>query len=69
MALANEKVMEKVVTRLTELRISLGPEERAVLDEMIITGPEVLAHAVTPDVQKVQPRIMLSDDKYRVIVP
>lgn len=69
MALTNEKVIEKVVSRLTEMRMSLNAEERVVLDEMIIGGPEVIAHAVTGDVQKVQPRIKLDDDKYRVVIP
>ena len=69
MALTNEKVIEKVIGRLTEMRMTMGPEERVVLDEMIIGGPEVIAHAVTGDVQKVQPRITLDDDKYRVVIP
>ncbi|MGB2895697.1 MAG: hypothetical protein WBB65_05980 [Anaerolineales bacterium] len=69
MALTNEKVIEKVVSRLTEMRLKMDAEERAVLDEMIIGGPEVIAHAVTGDVQKVQPRIKLDDDKYRVVIP
>ncbi len=69
MALTNEKVIEKVVGRLTEMRLKMDAEERVVLDEMIIGGPEVIAHAVTGDVQKVQPRIKLDDDKYRVVIP
>jgi len=69
MALTNEKVVEKVVGKLTEMRMNFGPEERAVLDEMIIGGPEVTAHAVTGDVQKIQPRVTLDDDKYRVVIP
>jgi NurA-like 5'-3' nuclease len=69
MALTNEKVIERVVGRLTEMRMSLDAEERVVLDEMIISEPEVIAHAVTGDVQRVQPRITLDDDKYRVVIP
>ena len=69
MALTNEKLIEKVVGKLTEMRVSMGPEERVVLDEMIIGGPEVIAHAVTGDVQKIQPRVTLDDDKYRVVIP
>ncbi|MFA9404113.1 MAG: hypothetical protein ACERKY_13735 [Anaerolineales bacterium] len=67
MALTNEKVVEKVVGKLTEMRMNFGPEERAVLDEMIIGGPEVVAHAVTAD--KVVPRVILEDDKYRIVIP
>ena len=69
MALTNEKVVEKVIGRLTEMRMEFGPEERAVLDEMLIGGPEVTAHAVTGDVQKAQPRVTLEDDKYRIVIP
>lgn len=69
MALTNEKVIERVVGRLTEMRMSLDAEERVVLDEMIISEPEVIAHAVTPDVHRVQPRVTLDDDKYRVVIP
>ena len=69
MAVTNEKVIEKVIGRLTELRMTMGPEERFVLDEMIISGPEVVAHAVTPDAEKVVPRVKLDDDKYRIVVP
>jgi hypothetical protein len=68
MALTNEKVIEKVVARLTEMRMTMGPEERVILDEMIIGGPEVVAHALTPDSQVV-PRVILDDDKYRVVIP
>jgi hypothetical protein len=67
MALTNEKVIEKVVGRLTEMRLKMDAEERVVLDEMIIGGPEVIAHAVTAD--KVVPRVILDDDKYRVVIP
>ena len=69
MAVTNEKVIEKVIGRLTDMRMTMEPEERVVLDEMIIGGPEVIAHAVTGDVQKIQPRVTLDDDKYRVVVP
>ena len=51
------------------MRMSMEPEERILLDEMIISGPEVVAHAVTPDAQKVVPRVMLVDDKYRAVIP
>ena len=69
MAVTNEKVIEKVIGRLTDMRKTLEPEERAVLDEMIIGGPEVVAHAMTPDAQKVVPMVTLDDDKYRVVIP
>ena len=68
MALTNEKVVEKVIGRLTEMRMEFGPEERAILDELIIGGPEVVAHAVTPDSRAV-PKVTLDDDKYRVFIP
>ena len=67
MALTNEKVIEKVIGRLTEMRLKMDAEERVVLDEMIIGGPEVVAHAVTAE--RVQPRVTLEDDKYRVVIP
>jgi hypothetical protein len=67
MALTNEKLIEKVVSRLTEMRLKMDAEERVVLDEMIIGGPEVVAHAVTAE--RVQPRVTLEDDKYRVVIP
>ncbi len=69
MAVINEKVIEKVIGRLTDMRMTLEPEERVVLDEMVIGGPEVVAHAVTPDAQKVVPRVTLEDDKYRIVIP
>jgi len=69
MALTNEKLIEKVVGKLTEMRMSMGAEERVVLDELIISGPEVIAHAVTGDVHKIEPRVTLDDDKYRVVIP
>jgi hypothetical protein len=67
MAVTNEKVIEKVIGRLTDMRMTMEPEERVVLDEMIISGPEVVAHAVTAE--KVVPRVTLDDDKYRIVVP
>ena len=67
MAVINEKVIEKVIGRLTDLRMTLEPEGRVVLDEMVIGGPEVVAHAVTAD--KVVPRVTLEDDKYRIVIP
>ena len=67
MALTDEKAFEKVISKLTEMRVSFGPEERAILDEIIISGPEVVAHAVTAE--KVQLRVLLEDDKYRVVIP
>lgn len=69
MAVTNEKMIEKVVAQLTDMRMTLGAEDRVVLDEMIIGGPEVVAHAVTADAQKVVPRVILDDDKYRVVIP
>ena len=58
------KVVEKVVSRLTELRMQCGPQERFVLDK-IITGesPEVVAHAFAIDVET---RVKLEGGRYKV---
>ncbi|NIS80059.1 MAG: hypothetical protein GTO14_07590 [Anaerolineales bacterium] len=60
------KVVEKVVSRLTDIRMEFGPEERVVLD-MLVTGkePEVSAHAVAIDIIG---RVEFDDEKhvYRV---
>jgi hypothetical protein len=58
------KIVEKVVFKLTELRMQCGPQERYVLDK-IITGesPEVVAHAFTIDTEH---RVELDGDRYKV---
>lgn len=51
MAEEKSQVVERVIGRLSDLRMDLGPEEQVVLDALI-TGdmPEVTAHAVTIDI-------------------
>lgn len=39
------KIVEKVVSRLTDLRLSLSPQERVFLDQLVIGGrAEVTGH-------------------------
>jgi len=59
------KVINKVVSKLTALRMQCGPQERYVLDK-IITGesPEVVAHAFTIDVMS---KVAVEGDRYKVI--
>ena len=43
---AQDKAIERVVSRLTALRTEFGPEERSILDQLIVGDtPEVVAHA------------------------
>lgn len=43
---AQDKAIERVVSRLTALRTEFGPEERSILDQLIVGDtPEVIAHA------------------------
>lgn len=43
---AQDKALERVVSRLTALRTEFGPEERSILDQLIVGDtPEVVAHA------------------------
>jgi len=58
------KVVEKVVFKLTELRMQCGPQERFVLDK-IITGesPEVVAHAFTIGTLG---KIAVEGDRYKI---
>ncbi len=58
------KVIEKVVFKLTQLRTQCGPQERYVLDKIIMgESPEVVAHAFTVEGMI---RIDMDDDKYKV---
>jgi hypothetical protein len=42
----NDKIVQKVVSRLTELRAEFGPEERVILDGLVVgDGAEVSGHA------------------------
>ena len=47
---AQDKALERVVNKLTELRMRFDPDERAILDRMI-TGEaaEVTGHAAAAD--------------------
>jgi hypothetical protein len=57
------KIVEKVVSRLTELRMQCGPQERFVLDKIIMgESPEVVAHAFTIDTEH---RVVLDGDQYK----
>lgn len=45
-----DQAMERVVSRLTALRTEFGPEERSILDQLIVGDtPEVVAHAANLD--------------------
>lgn len=50
MAEEKSQVIERVISRLSDMRMDLGPEERQVLDALIVGDlPEVTAHAFTVD--------------------
>jgi hypothetical protein len=68
MAATNEELIAKVVDKLTAMRFEMDAEERRVLDELIIRGPETTAHAMEPDSEMVR-RVVFKDDKYRVFTP
>ncbi len=62
MAEEQSKIVEKVVSRLNELRMEFSPEERVVLDKLVIgEEPEVSAHAVAIDIIG---RVEFEDEKY-----
>jgi hypothetical protein len=47
---AQDKALDGVISRLTLLRTELGPEERSILDQLIMGDtPEVIAHAASLD--------------------
>lgn len=61
----NEKIVQKVIGRLTELRLELGAEERVVLDQVIMGDTaEVSGHAMKFDAPG---RIALEDDRYKIV--
>ncbi|NIM95027.1 MAG: hypothetical protein GTO18_15110 [Anaerolineales bacterium] len=63
------RALDRVVGRLSILRAELDPEERAILDALIIGDtPEVVAHAVTIDINAVQGRVKFDSERnvYRV---
>jgi hypothetical protein len=60
------KIVEKVVSRLTDLRLSLSPQERFFLDELIIGGrAEVTGHKFEVGGEWTG-KIAIDDDQYKV---
>lgn len=61
----NDKIVSKVVGRLTELRFELGAEERVVLDRLIMgDDAEVSGHSFefgSPG------RVTMEDGKYKLV--
>lgn len=65
--MSEEKVIERVVTKLTDLRLSLEPEERLVLDKMIVgERAEVTGHRYEIGEGSFG-RIALDGEEYKVI--
>ncbi len=56
------KLIERVIGRLTDLRMQLNPEERAILDSFVLGEGEVTAHAFDPGA--VTPRVTLDKDQH-----
>jgi hypothetical protein len=56
------RLIERVVGRLTDLRMELDPEERVILDEFVLGEAEVTAHAMDPGA--VTPRVILDKDQH-----
>jgi hypothetical protein len=64
--MSDEKVIEKVVARLTDLRLTLGPEERFVLDRMIVgEKAEVTGHKF--EIGGGFGRVILDSEEYKVV--
>jgi hypothetical protein len=65
--MSDEKVIEKVVARLTDLRLTFGPEERQVLDRMIVgEQAEVTGHKFEVG-SDVEGRVILDNEEYKVV--
>ena len=63
--MSEEKVIEKVVARLTDLRLTLGPEERVILDRVIVgEQAEVTGHKF--EVGAGFGRVILDNEEYKV---
>lgn len=61
----NEKIVSKVVGRLTELRMEFGAEERVVLDQLIMgDDAEVSGHAFDFDTPG---KITLDGERYKIV--
>ena len=65
--MSEEKFVEKVVTKLTDLRLTLGPEERFVLDKMIVgEKAEVTGHKFEIG-HAFEGRVILDSEEYKVV--
>lgn len=61
----NEKIVQKVVSRLTELRMEFGAEERVVLDQLIMgDDAEVSGHAFDFNAPG---KITLDGERYKIV--
>jgi len=59
------RIIERVVTRLTEMRMDLDAEAQSVLDQIVIgEAAEVTGHAFDPGFN-VRGRISIDEGKYR----
>ena len=64
--MSEEKFIEKVVMSLTDLRLSLPPEERAVLDKIVVIGKaEVTGHKFEMG-DDWRGRIAIDNERYKV---
>lgn len=60
------KIVEKVVSRLTDLRLSLSPQERVFLDQLVIGGrAEVTGHKFELGGEW-SGKIAIDDERYKV---
>jgi hypothetical protein len=65
MAEETDKIMQKVVARLTELRVEFGAEERVVLDRIVVgEDAEVSGHAFDFNAPG---KIMLDGGRYKIV--
>ena len=65
--MSDEKVIEKVVARLTDLRLTLGPEERVILDRMIVgEQAEVTGHKFEIG-SGPEGMVILDSEEYKVV--
>jgi hypothetical protein len=64
--MADEKVIEKVVARLTDLRLTLGPEERVILDRMIV-GEEAEVSGHMFEVGSGAGVVIVDNEEYKLV--
>lgn len=63
--MSDEKVIEKVVARLTDMRLTFGPEERYILDRMIVgEQAEVTGHMLEIGWEG---KVILDNEEYKVV--